>query len=324
MNNIVSIVIPAFNAEKYIIPCVESCLNQTHSNIKVIVVNDGSTDQTEKKLLEVDDERLEIISSENNGVCKARQLGLDKVNSEFVFFLDSDDKLAINAIEILLHSIKVNKCDVAVGQSYSFFENEFAGYKYRSNIYNDSLSSIENFLVRNLPVTLWPTLYNVKTIRNINLDLDLIVGEDYVINAQIYIDNIKVCCVDELVHKYRRHNQSTTAKISLEKYRDNYRSYTMVLDILNSRDLTNSEKDALEYHKAQYLFSLISINSPYAFELSKELEMSILLKSIYFRNRIKLSQKIVILLGIKSPMLTKIMSFAFLKVRLIKKIWGKK
>jgi glycosyltransferase involved in cell wall biosynthesis len=92
LNILVSIVIPAYNAEKYIQACISSALKQTHQNIEVIVVDDCSTDNTTKALKGFDDERLHLVALEENvGGGEARNIGAKHAKGSFVSFLDSDD-----------------------------------------------------------------------------------------------------------------------------------------------------------------------------------------------------------------------------------------
>ena len=93
MGKLVSIIIPAYNAEKYIQKCVESVIKQTYRNLEIIIVNDGSNDDTLKKLAQIktSDERIIVIDQENGGPSAARNAGLKICHGDYIFFLDSDD-----------------------------------------------------------------------------------------------------------------------------------------------------------------------------------------------------------------------------------------
>lgn len=97
MNNseyLVSVIIPAYNAEKFLAETLTSVFNQTYSNIEVIVINDGSTDQSESLLLNIQsrEPRLKIVSQQNQGISSARNTGIAKAQGEYITFIDSDDK----------------------------------------------------------------------------------------------------------------------------------------------------------------------------------------------------------------------------------------
>lgn len=104
MDKKVSIIIPAYNVEEYINKCIQSCVGQTYKNIEIIVVDDGSTDNTWNEIvaLSENDERIIHIRQENCGVAVARNTALDMASGDYLLFLDSDDWLEDNAVEMLL------------------------------------------------------------------------------------------------------------------------------------------------------------------------------------------------------------------------------
>lgn len=99
MNALVSVIIPAYNSEKYIVETIESVLNQTWKQIEIIVIDDGSSDETFNRLANYTYSRLKIYTQENKGACAARNLGFKYSNGEFIQFLDADDILAPDKIE---------------------------------------------------------------------------------------------------------------------------------------------------------------------------------------------------------------------------------
>ena len=117
MNSVVSIIIPAYNAEKYLAECLDSVLNQSYKCLEIIVVNDGSIDGTREILDAYASEynSIRAIHTENRGVSCARNTGLNEASGDYVMFLDSDDFIALNAVEILMKDISENDADVASG-----------------------------------------------------------------------------------------------------------------------------------------------------------------------------------------------------------------
>ena len=110
---LVSIILPVYNSEKYIDICIESLLRQTYSNIEIIIVNDGSTDNTAKicENYKKRDSRIRIIHKTNEGICSARNEGLKYVTGEYLMFCDHDDIYLDNAVEIMVNSIKSKNMD---------------------------------------------------------------------------------------------------------------------------------------------------------------------------------------------------------------------
>src|SRR5690625_3095089 len=97
----VSLIVAAYNIEKYIKKCLQSLINQTLLNIEIIVVNDGSTDNTLKEInrMEEVDDRIKIINQTNKGVMRAREVGFERAKGEYLLFVDGDDWLAENRSE---------------------------------------------------------------------------------------------------------------------------------------------------------------------------------------------------------------------------------
>ena len=123
-NGLVAIIIPVYNTENYLDKCLDSVLAQSYTNLDIITVNDGSTDNSARILEEYasKDSRVRIITQKNKGLSAARNSGLEalKPNTEYIFFLDSDDWLPENAIQQLSICIEGKKADVVCGMYSSW------------------------------------------------------------------------------------------------------------------------------------------------------------------------------------------------------------
>ena len=106
----VSIIIPAYNVEGFITETIESVISQTYKNWEVIIVNDGSTDHTESKIIPYLDKNIDIsyYSIKNSGVANARNYGIDRANGEYIAFLDSDDTFEPNNLELKVKTLSEN------------------------------------------------------------------------------------------------------------------------------------------------------------------------------------------------------------------------
>ena len=104
----VSVIIPLYNAEKYIIECINSVINQTYKELEIIVVDDGSTDDSLNIVRSMygGDERVIIVSQKNRGGCVARNVGIHRATGEYIQFLDADDKLDLNKIQVQMDLLK--------------------------------------------------------------------------------------------------------------------------------------------------------------------------------------------------------------------------
>ena len=111
-NPLVSVIIPAYNHEKYIIDCLKSVINQTYSNIEIIVINDGSTDSTErviKEFINSTNNDINFISKRNEGICKTLNKGLNIAKGKYISYLASDDMFAPQMIEKQVKFMENNK-----------------------------------------------------------------------------------------------------------------------------------------------------------------------------------------------------------------------
>lgn len=117
---LVSIIIPVYNRGKMVIEAIKSCLRQTYQNIEIVVVNDGSTDDTLEKIEELQEQyaNIKIISQANQGVSKARITGLNNANGEYIMFLDSDDLISKNYVYSLVQALEYSKATVALARRY--------------------------------------------------------------------------------------------------------------------------------------------------------------------------------------------------------------
>ncbi len=123
----ISVIIPAYNAEKYIEACVKSILKQTYPNLQVIVVNDDSTDKTSAichRLAKKDDRLLVVDSPKNNGISDTRNIGISYAEGEYIAFVDSDDTVDPRYVEILYRNLLAFDADVSVCASFDVYPGD--------------------------------------------------------------------------------------------------------------------------------------------------------------------------------------------------------
>lgn len=120
---LVSIIMPAYNAERTILESIESVLRQTYRNWELIVVNDGSKDSTSAVVLAISDERVRLIEQENAGVANARNNGINNSTGEYIAFLDSDDLWVEEKLERQIGTIEGGKHKMCFAKTWCFSEN---------------------------------------------------------------------------------------------------------------------------------------------------------------------------------------------------------
>ena len=125
MNDLVSVIIPVYNAERYLNECIQSVLNNTYSNFELLCIDDGSTDKSLEILKKFAclDSRIKIITKKNGGVSSARNIGLHNCHGDYVMFLDADDYLTQDCIETLIDELKKNNADIVSARAVNQLKN---------------------------------------------------------------------------------------------------------------------------------------------------------------------------------------------------------
>ena len=115
----VSVIIPAYNAEKFIVETIQSLQRQTFSDFEIIVVDDGSTDQTESLVMQIDEPKLRLLSVEHQGVSATRNRGVAASQGKFIAFLDADDLWTPNTLQLYVEALTLNSAaDLSYGWTY--------------------------------------------------------------------------------------------------------------------------------------------------------------------------------------------------------------
>ena len=142
-NELVSVIIPVYNVEEYLDDCVNSVLQQTYTNLQIILVDDGSTDNSGiicDKYLSIDD-RVQVIHSENGGSVSARKKGLSVAEGEYIGFVDSDDYIDANLFSVLVNAMSEMDCDFVHSGYYEIDGNTCI----RKNVFESNTYEIDNF-----------------------------------------------------------------------------------------------------------------------------------------------------------------------------------
>lgn len=125
MNDLISVIIPVYNVERYLKKCIESVINQTYEKLEIILVNDGSTDNSGVicEDLSKKDIRIHVVHKENGGLSDARNTGMKIAKGKYLSFIDSDDFIKEDTIETMYKSLKENECQIAICNMIRFYED---------------------------------------------------------------------------------------------------------------------------------------------------------------------------------------------------------
>lgn len=202
-----SIILPIYNVEKYLSKCLDSIINQTHRNIEIICINDGSTDNSLQILEEYTqkDGRIKIINQKNQGVSIARNVGIENATGDYILFIDADDWIELDACEVLLNTINNKKFDLIYFNYYAINSN----IKRKINIVNKKIT--KNYFLTN--GGLWNCCYNADFIKKnkISFPKDIKISEDLVFKTIIILNNPKIEVISEPLYNYfyTRENSAT-------------------------------------------------------------------------------------------------------------------
>lgn len=183
----ISVIVPAFNAGKYLYNCVTSIENQTYQNLEIIIINDGSTDDTgdiiDRLMSEYDN--IVTFNTGNKDICVTRNAGLRMVSGEFFSFVDSDDRIAPDLIQVLMNTMNETNAEV-VGCSFTKWstEDEWAKLLTSSQdmTYGYTTYSPVDFLNKEVFTKgnsrCWSKLYKTSVIGDLSFDEETVIGED--------------------------------------------------------------------------------------------------------------------------------------------------
>ena len=221
MNEKITVIVPVYNVEHYLDKCLDSLINQTYKNLEIIVINDGSTDNSGIICQEYaqKDNRIIYIEKENGGQSEARNMGLDRMTGSYVTFVDSDDWVELDYVEVLYNKLIEYQADIAVGNYYSYNEQEgifyfhIFGNSYYEKVY-DNVSIFENFYesehMKNFAlICVGGKLYKSDLFRELRFEVGKL-GEDGYLNQKIYLLAEKTIYLNAGLYAYRQREGSSS------------------------------------------------------------------------------------------------------------------
>lgn len=214
VNAKVTIIVPFYNVEKYLRKCLDSLINQTYKNLEIIVVDDGSTDNSVKICDEFAnrDNRITVIRQKNGGISIARNAGLDKMTGSYVTFVDSDDYLEINAVEKFLKISITEGADIVCSETIIIFKDRIV---HNSNKENEKYSTElikEKILLDKLGNHAATKFYKAELWKNIRFP-EKLVYEDFYIMPSVCVNAKKIVYKCEPLYYYNRTNPTSLSSL---------------------------------------------------------------------------------------------------------------
>lgn len=209
MQPLISVIVPVYNVEKYLNKCVESIVNQTYKNLEIILVDDGSPDNCPKMCdaWAEKDSRIKVIHKPNGGLSSARNAGMDVMHGQYVMFIDSDDYIKLNTVEIMYGNIAEDDYDVCtcnhylVDKDYNIIDKD--------NYINAVLKNekvMQEFYRKEIfdPICTTNKMYKSSVIKNANIRFNETIkwGEDHPFNYQYFKLIKSAVSIDDVLYNY--------------------------------------------------------------------------------------------------------------------------
>jgi len=266
----VSIIIPVYNAEKYIKKCLDSILKQTYKNIEIIVINDGSTDKSYDVLKKYED-KIILINQKNHGVSYSRNVGIEKATGDYIMFVDGDDWIDIDMIENMINEIKEENVDIV----HSGYVREYPDHKEKFSLVNtkikiekDKKNIYDRFILNYDLSSPCCQLIRKKCIKK-KFDKNIKIGEDYLFNLDLY-SNIDSCVfLPENYYHYLYNYNSATTVVDYDKIKkrceDSIEVYSQLLKYIKIWNYNSKDIYQLVYYRIikelnMKLISIFKIN----------------------------------------------------------------
>jgi len=211
---LVDIIIPVFNAENFLHKCLDSVISQTYANIRVLIINDGSSDNSLKIIKNYADKdcRIEYIDQANKGIGATRNIALNHLKGDYFYFLDSDDYISSDSITLLVNSAITHKADIVIGERECGNGLHLTGNISQSKISTtDKQIFFDEYVFNNqLYYTVTGKLYCSDILSNIKFNDSISFGEDLLFNISLYTKDLIIAIERNALYYYEENDASVT------------------------------------------------------------------------------------------------------------------
>lgn len=258
---LISIIVPVYNVEEYIEQALDSLINQTYKNIEIIIIDDGSTDNSAiicEKYAE-EDKRIVVIHTANNGVAIARNLGINLAKGEYIGFVDPDDYINLDMFEKLYGALKECKADIACCRRKNFgIENSVGGYYFSHEKKILSKKQMMMIYAQSMDWSICNKLYKSNIIKSYFFPENIKFGEDFFTVFKWISLSDKIVYLQEPLYFYRmgRSGSQTTSDKNL--YQKVSNSLTQLMEF-KKYIVDLGDKELLDIFQKRYIRSLFSI-----------------------------------------------------------------
>jgi len=260
-NELISIVVPIYNVEKYLKQCIESLLSQTYKNLEILLIDDGSTDKCPQICDEYEkkDKRIKVIHKKNGGLSDARNRGIEEAKGKYITFIDSDDYISENFVKKMYDSIIENNAEIS--QCNLVKVNDNAEVLQKIGYSDKSKFKTKYEIIKDLYTGHWENtiacnkLYKIELFENIRFPLGKL-HEDEFTTYKVLYKATKVAMVEEYLYKYRQNVNSITGEQFKVKRLDAIEAFEERLDFFK-------EKGEIELYEVSFIAYLVLIRDLY-------------------------------------------------------------
>ncbi len=256
----ISVVVPVYNTSIYLKECLESLIGQTYKDLEIICINDGSTDNSLEILKEFQkkDNRIKIITQENQGLSTARNKGISEAKGEYISFIDSDDWIDLNFYEKLINALEEQNADIAAGniirtrKTYSK-----PRVKYEKQIVAETFE--EKIKLCNIPKCcyVWNKIYKSSIVKNFPFKTGAYF-EDVLWTPLILKNSNKMICIPDINYYYRANASSIVKKKQTpKKQQDAYFAKKFLINFLAENNIELSKKQKTIVKSLKYLKNIL-------------------------------------------------------------------
>ncbi len=274
-NDLISVIVPVYNVEEYLKKCVDSIINQTYINLEIILVDDGSTDDSGKICDEYSkkDNRINVIHKENGGLSDARNAGIDIAKGKFLTFIDSDDFVENNYVELLYNTLVQYNADLSIASHKVIYDKTIMDKSTNEEFCSDSKLILEKILYDDgVDLSAWGKLYKAKLFKKVRFPVGRLYEDAATTYKLIDLSN-KIAVCSKLVYNYVIREKSITNNTFSEKKMDLITSTKEMVDYIREKypELEKACNRRLMYSYLSTLSQLAKTNDE-----NKEIEQKLL------------------------------------------------
>ena len=308
----VSVIVAAYNIQDYIVKCLESISNQTYKNLEVIVVDDGSSDNTGKLADEFanNDSRFIVIHKENGGVSSARNKGIEVASGDFIGFVDGDDTIEFDMYEMLISNAIKYDADIS-HCGYKIVENkkEILFYGTEEIIIQDRKKALRDLFDGTLvEPSLCNKIFKNNIVGDMRLDESIKINEDFYFNILLFNRAKKSVFEDKTKYNYMKREDSATTSSSnnIRKKTDPLKVYDRIADLYKDDLEIFPYAKKMQIERNINIYNLLTLEKDIKFKkLKKQIRKYIMLNKEEVKNSTIITKK------------TKLMVYGILYMRFI-------